>query len=421
MTTATVTEKASTGASKRFPLWIQIVIGLIVGCAIGALWPKFGAALQPFGTVFIKAIKMIVIPLVFSAVTLGIYRMSADFKTLGRLAGLAFGWFYFATGCSVVLGIALNAIFHPGAGVALKATGTIPTNLAHSIDWVKFLLDIVPDNIVFAASQQQIIPTLFFAICFGLALGKAGKITEPVVRVLEGIMQAMFKLTGGIVAYSPLAVAGIMAWVFATQGGALLLAMAKLVGVMYIGLVVVAIAFCIIVSLLGYPPFATIKKVAEPLLLAFTTCSSEVTLPVHMEILVRAGIPNKVVSFVLPLGYSFNLDGSALYQSLTVCFLAEAYGLHLDLPSILTILLTTLIANKGTANVAAASLVILAVILTAIHLPVEAIAIVAGVDRFMDMGRTTVNVFGNTTAALLLNRFGGKGIVEDNLATSQTA
>ncbi len=419
MATQTVTGRTS--ASNRFPLWIQIVIGLILGCVIGALWPKLGAALQPLGTVFIKAIKMIVIPLVFSAVALGIYKMSADFKTLGRLAGLAFGWFYFATGCSIVLGIGLNAVFHPAAGVALKATGTIPANLAHSIDWVKFLLDIVPDNIVLAAAQQQIIPTLFFAICFGLALGKAGKITEPVVRVLEGIMQAMFKLTEGIVAYSPVAVAGIMAWVFATQGGALLYAMAKLIGVMYIGLVVVAIAFCIIVSLLGYPPFKTIRKVADPLLLAFTTCSSEVTLPVHMQILEDAGIPNKVVSFVIPLGYSFNLDGSALYQSLTVCFLAEAYGLHLNLASILTILLTTLIANKGTANVAAASLVILAVILTSIHLPVEAIAIVAGVDRFMDMGRTTVNVFGNTTAALLLHRFGGEGIAEDAMAAPETA
>jgi DAACS family dicarboxylate/amino acid:cation (Na+ or H+) symporter len=209
--------------------------------------------------------------------------------------------------------------------------------------------------------------------------------------------------------------------VFATQGGALIFAMAKLIGVMYIGLVVVAIAFCIIVYLLGYPPFATIKKVAEPLLLAFTTCSSEVTLPVHMQILERTGIPNKVVAFVLPLGYSFNLDGAALYQSLTVCFLAEAYGLHLDLAAILTILATTLIANKGTANIPAASLVILAVILTAMHLPIEAIAIVAGVDRFMDMGRTTINVFGNTCAALLLNRFGGKGIAEDNTAMSATA
>jgi DAACS family dicarboxylate/amino acid:cation (Na+ or H+) symporter len=401
-------------------LWIQIVIGLIVGCAIGFLWPKFGTALQPFGTAFIKAFKMIVIPLVFSAVTLGIYKMSADFKALGKLAGLAFAWFYFATGCSVALGIILNAIFHPGAGVALKATGSIPANLAHSIDWVKFLLDIIPDNIVLAASQQKIIPTLFFAICFGIALGKAGKITEPTVNMLQGIMQAMFKLTEGIVAFSPLAVASIMAWVVATQGGSMLRALAELVGVMYLGLVVVAILFCIIVSLLGYPPLATIKKVAEPLLLGFSTASSEVTLPVHMQILEKAGIPNRIVSFVLPLGYSFNLDGSALYQSLTVCFLAEAYGLHLDLASILTILITTLIANKGTANVAGSSLVVFAVILTAINLPVEAIAIIAGVDRLMDMGRTAVNIFGNTTATMLLYRFGGKGIPEVESAMGTT-
>lgn len=146
----------------------------------------------------------------------------------------------------------------------------------------------------------------------------------------------------------------------------------------------------------------------EPLLLAFTTCSSEVTLPVHMEILERAGIPNRVVSFVIPLGYSFNLDGAALYQSLAVCFLAQAYGLPLDLSSIITILITTLIANKGTANVPSASLVVLAVIMGSLGLPLEAMGILIAIDRFMDMGRTTVNVFGNTIAALLLHRIGGK-------------
>ena len=195
--------------------------------------------------------------------------------------------------------------------------------------------------------------------------------------------------------------------------------MAKLIGTLYVGLIIVMFIFWIIVWLLGQNPFTTTKKVMEPLLLAFTTASSEVTLPVHMQIFERAGIPNKVVSFVLPLGYSFNLDGAALYQSLVVCFLAEAYGLHLDTASIITILITTLIANKGTANVPAASLVVLAVILTSIGLPVEAIAIVAGVDRFMDMGRTTVNVFGNTIAALLLFKWGGKAFPDDIPEASQ--
>lgn len=397
----------------KFPLWLQIIVGLILGCLIGWLWPKFGATLQPLGTAFIKAIKMIVIPLVFSAVTLGIYRMGSDIKQLGRLGLLAFAWFYIATGISVVLGIGLNSIFHPGAGVALQATGNIPQNLATSINWSKFFLDIIPDNVINAAANQKIIPILFFSITFGLSLASAGEKGRAVVKVLEGIMEAMFKLTKGVVATAPLAVAGIMAWVLATQGGKVLYAMAKLIGTLYVGLIIIMFIFWIIVYFMGHNPFATTKKVMEPLLLAFTTCSSEVTLPVHMQILEKTGIPNKVVSFVIPLGYSFNLDGAALYQSLAVCFLAEAYGIPLDGPALLTVLVTTLIANKGTANVPAASLVVLAVILTSIGLPVEAIAILAGVDRFMDMGRTTVNVFGNTIAALLLHKFGGKGISDE--------
>lgn len=399
-----------TTEKKRIPLWGQIFIGLILGCIIGMLWPEFGSKLQPIGTAFIRAIKMIVMPLVFSAVTLGIYKMGSDLKSLGRLGGLAFLWFYLATGLSIVLGITLALVFTPGAGVDLTAGQAVklPSHIGQSIDWVKFFLDIIPDNVVAAIAGQKIIPTLFFAICFGLCLAKIGDKAKPITNVLEGLMQAMFKLTQGIVATAPIAVTGIMAWVFATQGLRVLVAMAKLIGLMYLGLFIIGVVFLIIVKMLGESPFGTLKKVMEPLLLAFTTCSSEVTLPVHMEILERAGIPNRVVSFVIPLGYSFNLDGAALYQSLCVCFLAQAYGLPLDLSSILTILITTLIANKGTANVPSASLVVLAVIMGSLGLPLEAMGILVAIDRFMDMGRTTVNVFGNTVAALLLHRIGGK-------------
>jgi DAACS family dicarboxylate/amino acid:cation (Na+ or H+) symporter len=414
------TEKKNSGFYQKYPLWMQILVGLVIGCAVGYLWPKFGATLMPVGTAFIKAIKMLVMPLVFSAVTLGIYKMGADIKQLGRLGAMAFIWFYVATGISVVLGIGLNAIFHPASGVALVATGKIPENLATSINWVNFFLDIIPDNIAMAIATQKIIPTLFFAICFGLALAAIGQVAKPVVNVLEGVLQSMFKLTQGVIAVAPVAVAGIMAWVIATQGGKMLWAMAKLIGVLYIGLIAIMLIFWVIVYfVMDMNPFTTTKKVMEPLLLAFTTASSEVTLPVHMRILESTGIPRKVVSFVLPLGYSFNLDGAALYQSLAVCFLAEAYGITLTAPALITILITTLIANKGTANVPSASLVVLAVILTSIGLPVEAIAILAGVDRFMDMGRTTVNVFGNTIAALLLYKFGGKGITDDEPSNIQ--
>lgn len=413
-----MTSQAASAAprKRRLPaLWIQILIGMIIGVAVGLMFPganSWAAAFKPLGDAFIKAIKMIVIPLVFSAVTLGIYKMSADLKSLGRLGVMAFVWFYLATGISVVLGLVLNAIFHPAAGIALQATGKLPQNLATSIDWVTFFLDIVPDNVVNAMANQKIIPTLFFAICFGIGLGSIGEKGKPVAAILEGVLNAMFKVTQGVIATAPIAVAAIMAWVMATQGGAIVLGLIKMVLVLYVGLIVIMLIFWVIVSLLGENPFALTRKVAEPLLLAFTTASSEVTLPVHMRILESTGIPNKVVSFVIPLGYSFNLDGAALYQSLAVSFLAEAYGLQLDLASILTILLTTLIANKGTANVPSASLVVVAVILSTIGLPVEALAILAGVDRFMDMGRTTVNVFGNTIAAVLLWKFGGKAVME---------
>ena len=398
----------------RFPLWMQILTGLIIGCLIGLFWPEFGKTLQPFGTAFIKAIKMIVIPLIFAAVTLGLAQLGSDIRQLGRLGAIAFIWFYVATGVSIAIGISLNFLFHPAQGIILDTGGAVvPANIATHIDWVKFFLDIIPDNVIKAASEQKIIPVLFFSVCLGLALGSLGEKGRAFLDMLESLLAGMFKITKGIVATAPVAVAAILAWVVATEGGKLLLAMAKLIGVLYIGLAVVMVIFWVLLTLMGIPPFQTTKKIMEPLLLAFTTASSEVTLPVHMEILERNGVPKKIVSFIMPLGYSFNLDGAALYQALAVTFLAEAYGMHLDVHSILTILLTTLIANKGTANVPGASVVVLAVLCQSLGLPVEAIAILAAIDRFGDMGRTAINVFGNTIAVLLVTKLSNKWALHD--------
>lgn len=393
---------------KKFPLWAQILVGLIIGSIIGLIWPKFGASLQPIGKAFIKAIKMIVIPLVFSAVTLGIYKVSEDVKLVGRMAAIAIGWFFLATTISGAIGITLNAIFHPAAGITFHATGKLPQNLATSVNWTEFFLDLIPDNVINAMANQKVLPTLIFAIFFGFSLGAIGEKAKVVVNVLEGVQNAMFKLTGGVIATAPIAVAAIMAWAFATQDKKILLGMVKLVGVMYIGLLVVMVLFCILVFFVGENPFRLLRSILAPLLLGFTTSSSEVTLPVHMEILVKKGIPERVVSFVLPLGYSFNLDGSALYQALAVTFIAELYGYHLPLPALLSILLTTVIANKGTANVPAASLVVVSVILSNLGLPLEAMTMLFAVDRFMDMGRTAVNVFGNTMATILVDKWSGR-------------
>ncbi len=412
-------ETNSNPNNSRYPLWMRILTGLIIGCLLGYFWPDLGKQLEPLGLAFIKAIKMIVVPLVFSAVTLGMAQMGSDMKQLGRLGIVAFAWFYIATGISIVLGITLNFIFHPASGVVMQATGHVPANLATSINWVKFFLDIIPDNVVMAAAQQKIIPVLFFAVCLGICLGHMGEKGKPVLNVLDSLLSAMFRLTKGVVATAPIAVAGIIAWVVATQGSSLLLGMAKLIGTLYIGLLLIMVIFWILLSIMGIPPFKTTKKILEPLLLAFTTASSEVTLPVHMEILERHGVPKKIVSFVLPLGYSFNLDGAAMYQALAVTFLAEAYHIPLHMHTLLTILITTLIANKGTANVPGASVVVLAVLLQSLGLPMDAIAILAAIDRFGDMGRTAINVFGNTIAVLLVNKLSGGHLQDEEMDLDQ--
>ncbi len=405
----------------RLALPLQMLGGLVIGLVLAIVWPSFAAQLQPIGTAFIEAIKMIVIPLIVASVTLGTYKMGADISQLGRVAAIAFGWFYFATLCAIVIALVLDGIVHPGVGVGLVPTGKVPPNLAVSIDWVKFFLDLIPSNIVAVMAAQKILPTLVFSILFGLSLAGIGPRAAPVVDLLEAIMAAMFRLTRWVIALSPIAIMAIMAFLFSTQGLGAVLALAKLIGLMYVGLAIEIVIFCVMLTAMGERPLLVFRQIFEPLMLAFTTRSSEVTLPVHMQILQEMGIPNKIVSVVLPLGYSFNQDGSILYQALAVTFMAEAYNVALGWPELLTILITILIAGKGSANIPSGSLVVLAAVLTAIGLPVEAIALVAGVDAFMDMGRTAVNVLGNTVATKLVARFGGLAAMEDEKEASAAA
>lgn len=400
---------------RRSTLPLQMLAGLLLGLLVGLEWPSLGAKLQPIGTAFIQAIQMIVIPLIFSAVTLGVCRMGENARQLGRVAVVAFVWFYVATLFAVLVALGLNGIFHPGVGANLAATGKVPANLMLSVDWTKYLLDLIPTNIVAAMAAQRVLPTLVFAVLFGLGLSRIGATARPVIMLFEAVMATMFRVTGWIVATAPLAIFAIMAWLFATQGLATIAALARLIGLMYLGLIIMVLCFWVVLLLLRENPLAITRRVMEPVLLAFTTRSSEVTLPVHMETLERMGVPNKVVAIVLPLGYSFNLDGSTLYIALAVTFLAEAYHLQLTWSAELTIIVTAMIASKGIANVPSGGLVALATVLTAVGLPVEAIAVIAGVDAFMDMGRTAVNVFGNTVAVKLVQKLGGSGLVESDL------
>lgn len=385
----------------------QMLGGLAIGCLIGAADPDLGKELLPIGQAFIKALRMIVIPLVFSSIALGIYNMGREIAVLGRIVAITFAYFFAATGVCIVVGLAINAIFHPGIGVDLSIAGQIPANAGVKINLSQFLLDLVPVNIVAAMAEQKILQVLLFGILFGAALTGIGSVGHDVARLLVGVQLAMMRMVRWIIMLAPIAITAVMAWLFASQGVTMLLSLAKLIGSLYVGLVVVIGLMWLVLLAIGQNPLSVTRKIAEPLLLAFTTRSSETTLPIHMEILERMGTPNKIVSTVIPLGYSFNQDGTSLYVSLAVAFVVEAHHITLDWSTMLTIVVTALIATKGMGNVTGTGLVAATTVLVSLGLPVESVAILAAVDVFMDMGRTTVNVFGNTVAVLMVDRFGG--------------
>jgi DAACS family dicarboxylate/amino acid:cation (Na+ or H+) symporter len=384
-----------------------MLIGIVFGAVIAQFLPDFAKQLLPVSQTFVKALRMLVIPLVFTSITLGVYQMGREIRLLGRLVVISFIWFYFATFMAFLIGLAMNAVFHPGTGATMAATGKVPANAGFKVDWVQFVTDLVPGNIVSAMANQQVLPVLLFGILFGAALSTLQGGEQPVTDILASTQRAVSVMVRWVVSLAPIAVAAVMAWLFATQGGQTLYALLSLIAIMYLGLAVLVVVMMLALLAMGENPLAVIRHIAEPLLLAFTTRSSEVTLPIHMDILERVGIPNRIVSTVIPLGYAFNQDGSSLYVGLAVAFVAEAHHVVLGLPEYATILVTGLIATKGMGNVSGGGLVAATTVLVALGLPVESVALIAGVDAFMDMGRTAVNVLGNTVATLLVRRLGG--------------
>ncbi|WP_245621088.1 dicarboxylate/amino acid:cation symporter [Paraburkholderia ferrariae] len=395
-------------ARKRFvALPLQMLLGLVLGIACGFLAPGVAGKLMPLGTAFVQAVKMIVVPLVFTAITLGIYQMGNNARALGRVSAISLMYFFVATVVSTVIGLALNQLFHPGLGAHLAAADPKMKVVATSVDWTKFFLDMIPSNIVAAMAGSNLLPVLFFAVLLGLALAATGERARPLVAMLDALMGAVFKVTDWVIAVSPVAIFAIIAWLFATQGVGTIVALVKLVGTMYLGLGVLFVLFLVLLKIIGEKPLKVTRDIGEPVILAFATRSSEATLPLHMEKLIGMGVPKAIVSVVLPLGYAFNRDGSIMYFALAVGFLADAYHVPLTMPTMVSIIIVTALASKGSANVPSGGLVAIAMVLTTIGVPVEALAIIAGVDAFLDMGRTALNVYSNTVAVKLVMKLAG--------------
>lgn len=394
--------------AKRFiPLPLQMLLGLALGILFGFLTPHLAQTLQPVGTAFVQAIKMIVVPLVFTAITLGIYQMGNQARQLGKVSAISMVYFFVATIISICIGLALNHVFRPGLDANLAMTAKLPKDINTSVDWTKFFLEMIPSNVVAAMSGSNLLPVLLFAVLLGMALASVGARAKPLIDVLDALMAAIFKLTGWIIALSPIAIFAIISWLFATQGIGTIVSLIKLVGVMYFGLALLMVIFWVLLKAIGEKPFKVTRDIGEPMILAFSTRSSEATLPLHMEKLVSMGVPKAIASVVLPLGYAFNRDGSIMYFALAVGYLADAYHIQLDWHTLLSIIIVTTLASKGSANVPSGGLVAIAMVLTTIGIPVEALALIAGVDAFLDMGRTALNVFSNTVAIKLVMKLAG--------------
>src|SRR5499427_3274278 len=407
--------RTSTALPSRLPsLTTQIFIGLLVGIGVGYLWPQFGVAVKPLADVFLRMIKMIIAPLLFSTLVVGIAG-TGDMKAMGRIGLKAIVYFEVATTIALFLGLLLVNAFRPGAGLTLpigadtSAAAAMVQSQQHAWD---ILLHMFPTSVIDSMARGDILQVVIFSLFFGIALAAIGAKGQPVLDVLEGTAQAMFRFTGYVMAFAPI---GVFAAIAATVGGkglAILFTLGKLVALMYFGLAIFAIIVLGVVSYLIRVPFLTfVKTIREPFLIAFTTASSEAALPKSLEVMERFGVPKNIVGFVLPTGYSFNLDGSTLYLSLASVFVAQLAGVPMTLGQQLVMMLTLMLTSKGVAGVPRAALVVLAATLTQFGLPLEGAAILLGIDQIMDMGRTAVNVMGNCIATAVVARW--EGVLDD--------
>jgi proton glutamate symport protein len=403
-------------AESRMPaVTTQIFIGLLLGIVVGYLWPDIGVGVRPLAEAFLRMIRMIIAPLLFSTLVIGIAG-TGDLKAMGRIAIKAILYFEIATTIALFLGLAIVNLFQPGAGLTLPVGGDTSTLTALSATqqrpWDIFL-HLFPTSVIDAMARGDILQMVVFATFFGVAAAAVGPKAKPALDILESTAQVMFRFTGYVMRFAPI---GVFAAIAATVGGhglSILVTLGKLVALMYIGYGLFVLLVILGVSLIIRVPFLTFAAaVREPVLIAFTTASSEAALPKALDVMERFGVPKNIVSFVLPTGYSFNLDGTTLYLSLASLFVAQLAGVHLSFGQQLVMMLTLMLTSKGVAGVPRAALVVLTATLTQFGLPLEGAAILLGIDQLMDMGRTGVNVMGNCIATAVVARW--EGVFDDD-------
>jgi proton glutamate symport protein len=394
-----------------------IFAGMLVGAEIGfdltfvsdATRLKVAADLQVLSTIFLRLIKTIIAPLIFSTLVVGIAGHS-NLKQVGRMGIKALLYFEIVTTLALFIGLGAIHLSHAGVGLTPPPNAATATVAAPAQKWTDVVLHIFPENIAKSVAEGQVLQVVVFSIIFGIALALIGEEKRrPMLAFCESLSETMFKFTNIVMLFAPIGVAGAMAYTVGTMGFGVMANLAKLLVTLYAALIVFVLCVLLPVALIARLPIKRfIKAVAEPVTIAFATASSESALPRAMECMEAFGVPRQVVAFVLPTGYSFNLDGSTLYLSLACIFVAQAAGIQLTLGQQLIMVFTLMLTSKGVAGVPRAVLVILLGTLDSFHLPAWPVLLILGIDQFMDMARTATNVLGNCLASAVVARWEGE-------------
>ncbi|MCU9614792.1 cation:dicarboxylase symporter family transporter [Caldibacillus lycopersici] len=402
----------------KLSLAVQIFIGLIIGIIVGAIFygsETAQAYLQPLGDIFLRLIKMIVVPIVFSSIIVAIAGVG-DLKSVGKLGGKSILYFVVVTMIAIAIGLISANIFQPGAGLNLQemkqtdiSTYVDTTESQESKSLIDTIVHIVPTNPFQALISGDMLAIIFFSVMFGVGIAAIGEKGKPVLHFFQGMADAMFYVTNQVMKFAPIGVFALIGVTISKFGIESLIPLGKLVITVYGTMIFfVLVILGLIAKIVGFSIIKLIKMLKEELILAFSTASSESVLPRIMSKMEQAGCPKHIATFVIPTGYSFNLDGSTLYQALAALFIAQMYGIEMSIASQITLMLVLMVTSKGIAGVPGVSFVVLLATLGTVGIPLEGLAFIAGIDRILDMGRTAVNVVGNALAAIVISKWEGQ-------------
>lgn len=395
-----------------------IVVGLVLGILAGyicySFFPTssadFAATASLLPTVFLRLIKMIIAPLVFSTLVVGIAKMG-DIATVGRIGGKSLGWFIFASLISLTLGLILVQIFEPGKAMQLPLpeAGASSGVTSDALSLTSFISHTVPTSVIDAMARNEILQIVVFSLFFGTAMAALGERSRPVIDVLDAVSHIMLKVTGYVMLFAPLAVFGALASTVAKEGLDIIRVYGVFMGEFYLSLIILwSILVLLGGAIIGPRVLKLMRRIRGPVILAFSTASSEAAYPKTLEELERFGCSNRVASFVLPMGYSFNLDGSMMYCTFAVMFIAQVYGIEIPLSQQIAMVAVLMLTSKGIAGVPRASLVVIAATLAQFDIPEAGLLLLLGVDHFLDMGRSATNVIGNSIATAVVSKWEGE-------------